>query len=132
MVLLVEYHIVLTAGERRHHSEIDAESCGIEHRILLSHPVRYSGFKIFMDGQCAVKERGSGQTCAIFPRGFHCGLYHLGVIGKTQVAVGSEHQHFFAVHHHLGILLRRYCTEIWIDSDRLCLLRRIIGRKLLL
>src|SRR5580704_10829811 len=70
-----------------------------------------------MDVQRAVEKTRAGATGAIFLDSSLGGLFDLWMIGQAQVAVGTEHYYFPAVHQDLGILRGRNCAEVGVNSQ---------------
>ncbi len=106
MVLLIPKDIVFAAGECRHHTEVHAKACRIDHDIFFADVFGDAGFKLLVKVERSVKERGAGTSGAIFFCSLNGCFFDTGIVDKAGVTVGAEHQHSLSVDYHLGILFR--------------------------
>ena len=70
-----------------------------------------------MNVQSTIKESGTGTTCPVFLDGFDRSFLDLGMIGQSEIAVRTQHQHLLSVADHFGILLGAYFTKIGVVSQ---------------
>ena len=122
MILLVPENIVLAAGQRRHHTEIDSETGRIYHYILLAYELGYLVLKFLVQIKSAVEERRTGASCAILACCLYRSFLDTGIIYQTGIAIGAEHQHLAPVDSDFRILLARNSSEIRIYPCSLSLL----------
>ena len=127
MVLLVPQDIVVTARERRNHTQVNTKAGAVNHGVFLALIVGQLALELLVQVKGAVEEWGTGTACAILLGGFNCCLLDALVIDKSGVTVGTEHQDSFAIHDDLGVLLAGNSAKVGIDARGLGLLRFIIS-----
>ncbi len=116
MVLLVPDNVVFAASEGGNHTEIDFKAGGVYHHVFLADVVGDCCFEFLVQVECAVEERRAGAAGAVFAGGLDGRFFYAGVVDKSCVAVGAEHEHAATVDNHFGILLRGNCSKIWIHA----------------
>ena len=75
-----------------------------------------------------VEEAAPGTACAVFLDGSDSGSLDFGVVCKSEVGVGSEHQDWLTIDDDLSILIALDLTEVGIDPCGLSLLGLGIAR----
>ena len=97
-------------------------------RRRTAYPLPYplSLLKLLVEVERTVEERRAGTSGAVFAGGFNGRFLDAGVGDKAGIAIGAEHQHFFAVDDYFGLLLGRDGAEIRIYACGLGLLRSCV------
>ena len=129
VVLLVPEDVVLTAAESGDNAKVDTEAGAVNHDVFLADVLGDALLELLVEVECAVEEGRTGASCAELAGGLDGCFLDTGVVYQAGVAVAAEHQHFFAVDNHLGVLLGRDGAEIGINARSLGFLRSRVFRK---
>lgn len=103
---------------------VGLKACGEEEDAVFVEELGELVLELDMDVESSVEEGGTCTTGAVLLGGFDGGFFDFGMVGKTEIAVGSEHEDLLAIHYYFGILVGRYLSEIGVYSFGFCLLGR--------
>ena len=127
MVELITDDIIFAPRDTRHHTEVYLKAGGVDHHILLAHPLGQLVLELQVKVDGAVEKTRACTSRTVLAGGLDGGGHHPRMVGEPQVGVGSEHQHPTAVHHDLGVLFALYTAEVGVYAPCLDLLWQVVA-----
>ena len=115
------------AGKLRYDSHVDVEAGREAHGLFLSDIFGKFLLKFDMKVERSVEETRTCTARTVFLRGLYGRFLYLGVVCKSHVAVGAEHEDSLSVKDDFGILRAFYLLEIRIQMQALKSLRLCIS-----
>ena len=107
-------------AQASHDAQVHLETGAVGHRGLLAHELGELRLQLFVEVEGAVEEAAAGAAGAVFLYRFDGGLLETGVVGKSQIGVGAEHQDLGAVSHgDEGVLTGGDGAVVGIDTQAL-------------
>ena len=108
--------------EATHDAQVHLEAGAVGYGRFLAHELRQLRLQLLVNVEGAVEEAAAGAAGSVFFYCFDGGLLEAGVVGKSEIGVGAEHQDLAAVSHGDDrILTGGNGTVVGIDSVGPCL-----------